>query len=111
MYCELVTLIFCDKGFESSRALKKSSFTKFPVGSPVKYAMLRIQSHDRNVYDEMASEDGTGRGVTETTDTVTADADADAAATPASVSVTSLTAPSSDVGFINATVILRKEPF
>lgn len=79
---------------------------------PVKYAILRIQSHDRNVYEvKMASEDGTGRGVTDTTDTVTADADADAAATPASVSVTSLTAPSSDVGFINATAILRKEPF
>lgn len=110
MYCELVTLIFCDKGFESSRAFKKSSFTKFPVGSPVKYAILRIQSHDRNVYEmKIASEDGTGLGVTDTTDTVTADADA--AAIPSSVSVTSLTVPSSDVGFINATAILLDEPF
>ena len=71
MYYELVTLIFCDKGLESSRALK------FPVRSPVKYAILRIQSHDRNAYEvKMASEDGTGRGVTDTIDTVTADADA-----------------------------------
>ena len=41
--------------------------TKFPVRSTVKYTTLRIQSPDHNVHEiKMASEDGTGRDVTDT---------------------------------------------
>ena len=40
--------------------------TKFPIRSPVKYAILRIQSPDYMVHEiKMASEDGAGRDVTE----------------------------------------------
>ena len=40
--------------------------TKFPVRSPVKYAILRIQSPDHMVHEiKMASEDGAGRDITE----------------------------------------------
>ena len=67
MHCKLITYLFRDKGFESSRTFKISSFTKLPVRSPVKYTILRIQSPDHNVYEiKMASEDGTGSYVTDT---------------------------------------------
>ena len=40
--------------------------TKFPIRSPVKYAILRIQSADHMVHEiKMASEDGAGCDVTE----------------------------------------------
>ena len=39
MYCELITLFFCDKGLESSRALKKIVIHKIPrpIPSQIRY--------------------------------------------------------------------------
>ena len=53
--------------FKRSRTFKISSFTKFPVRSPVKYSTLLILSLDHNVYEiKLAWENETGGDGTDT---------------------------------------------
>ena len=69
MHSELITYLFFMTNFlkKVPGHSKHCHSTKFPVRSPVKYAIVRIQAPDHNVHErKMASEEGTGRDVMDT---------------------------------------------
>ena len=69
MHSELITYLFLWQTFwkKSTDIQNIIIEPKTPVRSPVKYAIVRIQAPDHNVHErKMASEEGTGRDVTDT---------------------------------------------